>query len=51
MINGFRREGNYIAKSYANSPLGKHTLKLIEEVYPDGTLKIKSERVNLDELD
>ena len=51
MINGFRREGNYIAKSYANSPLGKHTLKLIEEVYPDGTLKIKSERINLDELD
>ena len=42
---------DYKCKTNSNSIYGKHVLKLIEEVYPDGTLKIKSERVNLDELD
>ena len=42
---------DFKCKTYNNSIYGKHTLKLIEEVYPDGTLKIKSERVNLDELE
>ena len=50
-LHGFRVGQDFKCKTYNNSIYGKHTLKLIEEVYPDGTLKIKSERLNIDELD
>lgn len=51
LLHGYRMGQDFKCKTYNNSIYGKHVLKLIEEVYPDGTLKIKSERVNLDELD
>ena len=51
LLHGYRMGQDFKCKTYSNSIYGKHTLKLIEEVYPDGTLKIKSERVNLDELE
>ena len=51
LLHGYRMGQDFKCKTYNNSIYGKHTLKLIEEVYPDGTLKIKSERVNLDELE
>ena len=50
-LHGYRMGQDFRCKTYNNSIYGKHTLKLIEEVYPDGTLKIKSERLNIDELE
>ena len=51
LLHGYRMGQDFKCKTYSNSIYGKHTLKLIEEVYSDGTLKIKSERLNIDELD
>ncbi|WP_291626125.1 PHP domain-containing protein [Clostridium sp.] len=51
LLHGYRMGQDFKCKTYSNSIYGKHILKLIEEVYPDGTLKIKSERINIDDLD
>ena len=51
LLHGYRMGQDFKCKTYNNSIYGKHILKLIEEVYSDGTLKIKSERINLDELE
>lgn len=51
ILHGYRMGQDFKCKTYSNSIYGKHTLKLIEEVYPNGTLKIRSERINIDELD
>ena len=51
LLHGYRMGQDFKCKTYSNSIYGKHTLKLIEEVYPNGTLKIRSERINIDELD
>lgn len=45
LITGFRREEQFVAKTYKNSTY-KHSVQFIEDINKDGVLILKSERVN-----
>ena len=49
LITGYRRNDRFYPAKYANSAYN-HTTQLIKEINNDGTLRLQSERVNVDEL-
>ena len=49
LLTGYRREDDFVCKTYANTIFGKHILRLIEDI-ADGKLITRSERVNIEEM-
>lgn len=49
LLTGYKREDDFVCKTYANTIFGKHILRLIEDI-ADGKLITRSERVNIEEM-
>ena len=48
-FTGIRVGNDFKCKHYSNSVLGNHSMVLIEEVKNDGKLKLRRERINIDD--